>query len=266
MTNPNMALSDSATILRRDLRHAVSFPATTLSGLLVPVLFLLLFDGVFGRTLRGGLGATITGGYVQFVVPGVLVMAAASVAEATALHVNTDMSGGIIARFRTMAIWRPAVLVGQVSGSVIRTLLTGAAVCAVGIGLGFAPHTTALGWLAAAGLFALLGLALSWLTTAFGLLAKTPSGANSLSLILLLLPFISSAFVPTARMPAGVREFAEYQPFSSIIDTLRGLLVGGPIGGHAVAAVAWCGGIAIVGFWWSTRLYERRPAAEAAAG
>jgi ABC-2 type transport system permease protein len=139
-------------------------------------------------------------------------------------------------------------------------------VCAIGVGLGFAPHATVIGWFAAAGLFALLGLALSWLNTAFGLLAKTPSGANSLSLILLFLPFISSAFVPTARMPVGVREFAEYQPFSSIIDTLRGLLLGGPIGGHAVAAVAWCVGIATVGFCWSARLYEHRPAAEAAAG
>jgi ABC-2 type transport system permease protein len=191
-------------------------------------------------------------------------MAAASVAEATALHVNTDMGGGIIARFRTMAIWRPAVLVGQVAGSVIRTVLTGAAVCAVGVGLGFTVHASILGWVAAAGLFALLGLALSWLTVAFGLIAKTPSGANSLSLIPLLLPFVSSAFVPTDRMPAGVRQFAQYQPFTPIIDSLRGLLVGGPVAGHVPAAVGWCVAIAAVGFWWSARLYDRRPTAATA--
>lgn len=251
---------DSATMLRRDVRHTVRFPMTTISGFMVPALMLLLFDGVFGHTLRAGLAGTVVGGgYVDYVVPGVLVMAAGGVAEATALNINTDVGSGIVARFRTMAIWRPAVLTGQVAGSLIRTLLTGAAVLAVGVGLGFAPNATILDWLGAAGLFLLLGLALSWLTICFGLLAKTPAGANSLSLIPLFLPFVSSAFVPTDTMPAGVRAFAEYQPFTPIIDTLRGLLIGGATGGHALAAVAWCVGIVIVGFWWAMRLYNRPP-------
>lgn len=261
MTAPTLALSHSVTMLRRDLRHALRFPMLVMSGLLVPVLMLLLFDGVFGHTLQAGLGSPLHGSYIDFVLPGVLVMAAAGVAEATALSVNMDMGAGIITRFRTMAIWRPSVLVGPVGGSVVRTVLTAAVVCAVGIGLGFGTTATPLEWLAAVGLIALLGLALSWLTTAFGLLAKTPAGANSLSLIPLFLPFISSAFVPTASMPAGVRAFAEYQPFTPIIDTLRGLLLGGPIGNNAVQAVIWCAAIAAIGFWWSTRLYERGPAA-----
>jgi ABC-2 type transport system permease protein len=146
-------------------------------------------------------------------------------------------------------------------GSVVRTLITGAAVCAVAVALGFAPHASALDWLAAAGIFLLLGLALSWLTIAFGLLAKTPAGANSLSLIPLCLPFVSSAFVPTDTMPVGVRAFAEYQPFTSIIDTLRGLLTGGPIGSHGIVALAWCVAIAILGFVWAVKLYNREPVA-----
>jgi ABC-2 type transport system permease protein len=259
MTLLTMAISDSSTMLRRDLRHARRFPMVTLSGFLTPVLMLLLFDGVFGHTLRAGLGASFDRSYVDYVVPGVLVMAAAGVAEATALTVNTDMGTGIIARFRTMAIWRPAVLVGQVAGSVLRAVATGAAVCAVGIGLGFAPRATALAWLAAIGLFSLLAVALSWLTTAFGLVAKTPAGANSLSLIPLFLPFLSSAFVPPTQMPAGVRAFAEYQPFTPVIDTLRGLLARGPVGDHGLVAVAWCAGIGVVGSAWAAHLYDRRP-------
>lgn len=257
MTAPSLALADTTTMLRRDVRHAVRFPMVTISGLLVPVLFLLLFDGVFGHTLRAGLGSAVSGGYINYVLPGILVMAAASVAESTALGVNADMGEGIIARFRTMAIWRPSVLAGPVTGSVVRTLITGAAVCFFALVLGFSPNATALGWLAAIGLFALLGMALSWLTVAFGLLAKTPAGANSLSLILLVLPFVSSAFVPTAAMPAGVRAFAEYQPFTSIIDTFRSLLTRTPMGNHGIVAVAWCAGIAVVGFLWAVKLYNR---------
>jgi ABC-2 type transport system permease protein len=257
MTSPTLILADTATMLRRDVRHAVRFPMLTISGLIMPVLFLLLFDGVFGHTLRAGLGSTVSGGYINYVLPGILVMTAASVAEATALGVNADMGEGIIARFRTMAIWRPSVLAGQVVGSVVRTLITGAAVCLFALVLGLSTSVSALDWLAAIGLFVLLSLALSWLTVAFGLLAKTPSGANSLSLILVVLPFLSSAFVPTASMPPGVRAFAEYQPFTPIIDTLRGLLTGTPIGQHGLVAIAWCVGIGVLGFLWAVKLYNR---------
>ena len=192
MTSPTVAFADTSTMLRRDVLHAVRFPMLTISGLLMPVLFLLLFDGVFGHTLRAGLASAVSGGYINYVLPGILVMTAASVAEATGLGINADMGEGIIARFRTMAIWRPSVLTGQVAGSAIRTVITGALVCLFALMLGFAPHATALGWLGATGLFVLLGVALSWLTAAFGLLAKTPSGANSLALILVVLPFLSS--------------------------------------------------------------------------
>jgi ABC-2 type transport system permease protein len=223
---------------------------------------LLLFDGVFGRALRAGLGGSLgRGGYVAYVVPGVLVMAAGGVAEATAISVNTDMSKGIIARFRTMAIWRPSVLAGQVAGSMVRTAATGAAVLAVGVALGFPTRAPVLAWLGAAALFVLLGCALSWLTVAFGLLASTPEGANSLALIPLFLPFLSSAFIPPGAMPAGVRAFAVDQPFTSVIDTLRALLTGGPAGHHAVAAILWCAGIGAAGYLAAIRLYNRGPQA-----
>src|ERR1700735_2767481 len=163
MTAPSLALADTATMLRRDVRHAVRFPIVPTARLLVPVLFLLLFDGVYGHTLRAGLGSAVSGGYINYVLPGILVMAAASVAESTALGVNADMGEGIIARFRTMAIWRPSGLAGPVARSVVRTLVTGAAVCLFALALGFSPNATALGWLAAIGLFAFLGMALSWL-------------------------------------------------------------------------------------------------------
>jgi ABC-2 type transport system permease protein len=249
-------------MLRRDLRHALRFPMMALSGFMVPVLILLLFDGVLGRSLRAGLYPTIGhGNYLAYLVPGVLVMAAGGVAEATAISVNTDMTKGIIGRFRTMAIWRPAVLAGHVSGGLVRTVITGAAVLGVGVALGFPTAASVAGWSAAVGVLALLGLALSWLTVAFGLLAKTPEGANSLALVPLFLPFVSSAFVPPANMPAGVRTFAADQPFTPVIDTLRALLSGGPVGDHAATAVAWCAGIAVVGYVWSVRLYNRGPRA-----
>jgi ABC-2 type transport system permease protein len=250
---------DTLTMLRRDLLHARRYPAMTLSGFMVPVLVLLLFNGVLGHALAAGLGRGLAGrGYLAYLTPGVLVMAAGGVAEATAIAANTDMTEGIVARFRTMAIWAPSVLAGRVAGSVLRTALTGGAVLAVAVGLGFPLGASWLGWLGAIGMFLLLGLALSWLTVAFGLFAKSPEGANSLSLVPLFLPFVSSAFVTPAAMPAGVRGFAANQPFTPIIDTLRALLAGGPVGDHGWVAAAWCVGLAALGFGSAMRLYRRQ--------
>jgi ABC-2 type transport system permease protein len=260
MSTLSYAFTDSATMFRRDLRHSLRYPMTTVSGLMVPVIVLLLFDGVFGHTLRAGLGTTASaGGYINYLTPGILLMAAGGTAEATAININTDIGEGIIDRFRTMPIWRPSVLAGQVAGSVARTIATGALVAGVAVGIGFRPTASLLEWVAAAGLFTLVGIALTWLTVAFGLVAKTPAGANSLSLIPLFLPFVSSAFVPAGSMPAGVRLFAANEPFTPVIDTLRRLLTGGAVGNHAVLAVAWCCGIAVAGYLWSVALYNRNP-------
>jgi ABC-2 type transport system permease protein len=217
---------------------------------------------VFGNTLRAGLGtATPAGGhYIDYLAPGILVMTSCASAEMTAVSVNTDMTGGIIARFRTMAIARTSVLTGAVAGGSIRALVSGVLVIAMAFALGFSPTATAVEWIAAAGVFAMITFALTWITVAFGLLAKTPAGANSLSLIIVVLPFLSSAFVPTGSMPAGVRWFAQHQPFTPVIETLRGLLLGTPIGSSAVEAAAWCAGLALIGYLWSRRLFNRDPA------
>jgi ABC-2 type transport system permease protein len=261
MTALAYSVRDSATMLRRDLRHSLRFPLLTISGLTMPILFLLLFDGVFGNTLRAGLGtaAPAGGSYVDYLAPGILVMTACAAAEATAINVSTDMTEGIIARFRTMAISRTSVLTGQVLGSFLRTMISGALVLAVAFGLGYRPHADAAEWAGAIGVFALLTIAVTWLTVAIGLSAKTPAGANSLSLIVVILPFVSSAYVPTDSMPAGVRWFAENQPFTPVIQTLRGLLTGAPSGNEAVLAVAWCILVAAAGWLWARSRYERPP-------
>ena len=263
MTTLTYAVRDSATMLRRDIRHAVRYPMVSLSGVTVPVLFLLLFAGVFGRTLRAGLSAVVPpgGGYIDYLTPGILLMTACSTAEITAVNVSTDMTEGIIARFRTMAIARASVLTGQVLGGLIRAMISAVLVVAVALALGFRPTATAIEWVAATALFALLAVAVTWLTVSFGLLAKTPAGANSLSLLVVVAPFISSAFVPTATMPAGVAWFARSQPFTPIIQTLRGLLTGTPIGNDAVLAVAWCAAIRVLGYLWARSLYNRNRAA-----
>lgn len=256
-------LRDS-TMLRREFRHAQRYPALMISGIAVPVLFLLLFDGVWGGTLSAGLG-TAHGGYVDYVLPGILAMTAASTAEGTALSVCTDMSTGIITRFRTMAITRTSVLTGQVLGSLVRAVVSAALVVGVAYALGFRSFAGPGGWLAAAGVFAMLALALTWLTVAFGLLARTPAGANSMALIIVVLPFISSAFVPTEHMPAGVAWVAQNQPFTPVIDTLRAVLSGATVGESAIVAVVWCAGLAVVGFLWSRALYNRLPSRQPAA-
>jgi ABC-2 type transport system permease protein len=262
MSTLSYAVRDSTTMLRRNVRHSLRYPAMTVSGMVVPIFFLVMFVGVFGNTIRAGLtGASIPGRhYVDYLAPGIFLMTAGASAEATALGICTDMKEGIIARFRTMAITRTSVLTGQVLGAFIRTMISGALVVAVGLAVGFRPTATPVEWLAAAGMFAGLTLALTWLAVAFGLFAKTPEGANSLALIMVVLPFVSSAFVPTGSMPAGVRWFAHNQPFTPVTDTLRGLLTGTPIGHSAILAAAWCAGIAALGYLWARRRYDRNPA------
>ena len=262
MSSVSLAARDSATMLRRDVRHSLHAPAMTISGMSVPIIFMLLFAGVFGHALSAGLGTSPGTRYIDFLAPGILVMTAGFAAEGTAINVNTDMTEGIIARFRTMAISRSSVLTGQVTGSLIRTMITAAVVVGVALLLGFRPTAGPVEWIAAAGMFALLAVALTWLTVAFGLLANNPAGANSLALIPAILPFVSSAFIPTASMSGGVRWFAQNEPFTPIIDTMRGLLTGTGIGNSAVIAVAWCAGLTLVGYLWARALYNRRrPAA-----
>jgi ABC-2 type transport system permease protein len=176
--------------------------------------------------------------------------------------VAMDMTGGIIDRFRTMAIARSSVLTGHVLGSLIQILAAVAIFIGVAFGLGFHSSAGSLQWLAAIGILALFALALIWLAVALGLAAKSVETASNTPMILFLLLFLSSGFVRTSTMPTGLRQFAEYQPFSPVADTVRGLLSGGAVGGHAIAAIAWSIGIAVVSYVWAIRLYNRRRAAE----
>jgi ABC-2 type transport system permease protein len=257
MTTLSLSARDATTMLRRDIRHALRYPLMTVSSFAMQVFFLLLFAGVFGKTLRAGIGG---GHYIDYLAPAMILMTACSTAEATAVNVSTDLAEGIITRFRTMAINQASVLTGQVLGGLLRSVVSAALLVGVALALGFRPTASPAAWVAAAAVFALVTLGLTWLTVSFGLLAKTPAGANSLSLLVVVLPFVSSAFVPTSTMPSGVRWFATNQPFTPVIGTLRGLLSGGPVGHDTLLAVVWGAGIAAAGFVWARRLYTRTPA------
>jgi ABC-2 type transport system permease protein len=261
MTTLSYTLTDSTTMLRRNLKHAVRYPVLTLMVGGIPVVLLLLFVFVFGGTLGAGLGG-VSGGraeYVEFLTPGILVLAIASAAQGTAIAVAMDMNEGIIARFRTMSIARASVLTGHVVGAVVQTVIGLVFVVVVALLVGFRPNATVVEWLATTGLLVLVSFALSWLSVAMGLAAKSVEGASNLPMPLILLPFFGSGFVPTETMPAGLRWFAEYQPFTPIIDTLRGLLTGSAIGSSAVLAVGWCIAIALVGYLWAKKLFNRDP-------
>jgi ABC-2 type transport system permease protein len=255
MTTMAYTVQDSATMTRRSLRHVLRYPVTLVVSVAVPVLLLLLFVGVFGA-LKSSLGAG-HGSYIDYVMPGIIVMTAAYGGSVTAQSVNRDSTEGIIARFRTMAISPVSVLNGYVVSALARTLVSAALVIGIAIGLGFRPTADAGRWLAAAGVIVLLVLALTWLAVPFGVAAKTAEGLTGFILIVQLLPFISSAFVPPELMSGFVRWFAEHEPFTPVIDTIRGLLIGGPIGSSALAAILWCAGLALVGYLWSRVLLRR---------
>jgi ABC-2 type transport system permease protein len=257
---------DSATMLRRNLRRLLRYPSMTVLLVGMPIVFLLLFVYVFGGQLSNGLGEGLSGGhggragYLNYVTPGILLMTVAAAVQGTAIVVAMDMTSGITDRFRTMAIARAAVLTGHVLASLIQTLVGIAIVLVVALALGFRPTADPLSWLAAIGVLALFGLALTWLATALGLAAKSVETASNTPMFLTLLPFLGSGFVPTSSMPTGLRQFADYQPFTPVTETVRGLLTGTSIGGHAFAAIAWSLAIAVASYLWAVHLYtHRRP-------
>jgi ABC-2 type transport system permease protein len=264
MSTLSYAAADSATMLRRNLKHMLRYASMTLMLIGMPVVFLLLFVYVFGGTLGSGLGGA-TGGraaYIEYVTPGILLMAVASAAQGTAISVAMDMTEGIIARFRIMAISRASVLTGHVLANVVQTMLSLAIVVGVAVAIGFRSDASPMEWLAAAGVLAVITIAITWLTVALGMVSKTVEAASNLPMPLVFLPFLGSGFVPTDSMPTGLRWFAEYQPFTPMIETVRGLLLGTPIGNSAMIAVAWCAGITLVGYLWALKLYNRDPEAK----
>uniref|UniRef100_A0AAU2JT79 Transport permease protein n=1 Tax=Streptomyces sp. NBC_00049 TaxID=2903617 RepID=A0AAU2JT79_9ACTN len=247
------ALTDTATLLRRNLRHTLRYPSMTLGSVFGPVIMLLLFVGVLGRTLGAGLaaGGGQAGGYIAYIAPGIIITAVASGSMATAVAVCVDMTEGIVDRFRTMPIARVSILSAHVINSMITTVASTASVIAVAVLLGFRPTAGPAAWAGAAGLLLLLTFALTWLAVAIGLVSATPEAASNSPLLIVFLPFVGSAFAPAGSMPAGIRQFAEYQPFTPVIETVRGLLMGTPVGHNGVIAIAWCVVIALTGYFWA---------------
>jgi ABC-2 type transport system permease protein len=251
-------LRDSATMLRRNLKHMLRYPSMTVMLVGMPVVFLLLFVYVFGGTLGAGLGgASGRAEYANYVAPAIILMTVTATVQGTAISVAMDMTEGIIARFRTMHIARVSVLTGHVVGSVIQAMVSLAIVIGVALLVGFRPAAGLGGWLATAGFLVVVTFALVWLCVALGQVSKSVETASNLPMPLILLPFLSSGFVPTDSMPAGLRWFAEHQPFTPIIETLRGLLMGTPIGNNAWISLAWCAVIALGGYLWSKNLFNR---------
>jgi ABC-2 type transport system permease protein len=253
------ALRDTTTMLRRNLKHMVRYPSLTLQLVGMPIFFMLLFVFVFGGTMGDGLGGGSggRGAYLEYVVPGIMLMTLAAGSAGTAISVAMDMTEGIVARFRTMAITRSSVLTGHVLGDVIQAMLKLTVVIGTAVLLGFRPNATAVEWLALVGVVALIALALTWLSVPLGMVTNNVESASNLPTPLVFLPFLGSGFVPTESMPTGLRWFAEYQPFTAFIETVRGLLVGTPIGNSAMLTIAWCAGMMLVGYFWARKLYER---------
>jgi ABC-2 type transport system permease protein len=245
-------------MLRRNLKRMLRYPSMTVLLVGMPVVFLLLFVYVFGGTMGAGLGGG--GGradYVNYVVPAILLMTVTSVVQGTAISIAMDMTEGIVARFRTMHIARVSVLTGHVVGSVIQAMIGLSAVTGVALLVGFRPEADLAGWLLTAGFLAVVTFAFVWLAVALGLVSKTVEAASNAPMPLILLPFLSSGFVPTDSMPAGLAWVAEHQPFTPVIETLRGLLMGTPVGNDGWIALGWCAVIALGGYLWSKKLYNR---------
>ncbi|KUN76248.1 ABC transporter permease, partial [Streptomyces griseoruber] len=232
----------------------------TLNLLLTPIMLLLLFVYVFGDVMSAGIGGSDRSEYIAYLVPGILMMTIGGTVIGTAVSVATDMNEGIVARFRTMAIHRGSVLVGHVVGSVLQCIAGVLLVGAVAVAIGFrSTDATALEWLAAFGLIALFALALTWIAVGMGMASPNAEAAGNSAQPLILLPLVSSAFIPPDTMPGWFRPIAEYQPFTPAIETLRGLLLGTGIGDNGWIAVAWCLGLAVLGYFWSASKFDADP-------
>ncbi|MEU0812594.1 ABC transporter permease [Streptomyces sp. NPDC005970] len=262
MSSLSLAARDSTTMLRRNLLHAWRYPSGTLNLLLTPIMMLLLFVYIFGDAMSAGIGGGIAdrSEYIAYVVPGILLMTIGSTVIGAAVSVSIDMTEGIIARFRTIAIHRGSILIGHVVGSVFQSIASVILVGAVAVAIGFrSTDATALEWLAAFGLLTLFALALTWIAVGMGMASPNAEAASNMAMPLILLPLISSAFTPIDAMPDWFRPIAEYQPFTPTIETLRGLLLGTDIGHNGWIAVAWSIGLAALGYRWSTTSFKRDP-------
>ncbi|MCX5443391.1 ABC transporter permease [Streptomyces sp. NBC_00056] len=262
MSSLSLAVRDSTTMLRRNLLHARRYPSLTLNLLLTPIMLLLLFVYIFGDVMSTGIGGhdADRSVYIAYIVPGLLLMTIGSTTIGTAVSVSNDMTEGIIARFRTMAIHRGSVLIGHVIGSVLQCIASVILVGAVAVAIGFrSTDATALEWLAAFGLLVLFATALTWIAVGMGLISPNAEAASNNAMPLILLPLLSSAFIPTDTMPGWFRPIAEYQPFTPAIETLRGLLLGTEIGINCWLTIAWSLGLTVLGYYWSKAKFNNDP-------
>ncbi len=244
--------TDAVIMLRRNFKHTLRNPVTIFNAVLLPVVIMLMFVYMLGNAFSVGVK------YIDYATPGMILLAICYGLGATGTAVNDDMRKGIINRFRVMDVSRGAVLTGHVVVTMARSLISIAAIIGVAFALDFRPSASLLDWLAVIGIVAATCLATSWLTVALGLAAKTPESAGLATVPLIMLPFFSSAIVPAAKMGQGIRQFAEYQPFTPIIESLRGLLAGSPSAGYTMAALGWCAGIGIVGYVWAIASFRKR--------
>jgi ABC-2 type transport system permease protein len=249
------ALKDTWTMAKRSLRHILRSPDTIITVVITPIAMLLLFVYVFGGALGTQTGSV---DYVSFITPGIIIMTVVSGIAYAAFRLSNDIQKGIINRFRTMPVAPSSILSGQAASSTLSNLFSSLLVLAVAFVIGFRPHAGLTEWLVFAGLITLFTLATTWMAIFFGLLAKTAEGAGSFSYILILLIFISPSFVPTESMTSVLRGFAENQPLTPVIETMRSLLVSGTAGDKAWIAMAWCLGILGIFYVASLRLYRNR--------
>jgi ABC-2 type transport system permease protein len=245
-------MSDAATMATRCLRLSLRQVDALMTSLILPVMLMLMFVYLFGGAIQTG------GQYVTYVVPGVILLCAGFGSATTAVSVSHDMASGIIDRLRSMDVGAPALLGGHVTASVVRNAASTTLVLAVARLIGFRPHADALAWLAVAGILLAFVLAISWLSAAIGLLVKSPEAANAVAFIFMFLPYASSAFVPVDTMPSWLRGFAQHQPVTPVIETLRGLLLDTPVGANPATALAWCSAILLGSIALSGLLFVRR--------
>jgi ABC-2 type transport system permease protein len=234
-------MTDALTFTGRSVRHNIRSVDALVAAIFLPVAILLLFAYVFGGAIQTG------GRYVDYVVPGVILLCAGFGSATTAVAVCQDMTTGAIDRFRSLPIAASAVLTGHVVASVMRNIVSTTLVFGVALAIGFDPAAGVADWLGVLALLLLFMVAISWLAAAFGLLARDPEAAGAFTVIVMFLPYVSSAFVPTDTMPGVLHTIADVQPVTPIVETLRGLMMGTPVGSDALVAVVWCAGLATVG-------------------
>ena len=254
MTTLTYAATDSAAMVGRSVKHTVRNLESLLMSVILPVVLMLMFVYVFGGAIDP------SGDYANYVLPGIVLLCTGYGAASTAVDVTRDMTEGVVDRFRSMPILSSAVLTGHVVASVARNALATVLVIGVAFLTGFRPDADMVEWLTVGGLLLLWVLALSWVAVCFGLIARTVEGANGFTFLVLFLPYLSSAFVPVETMKAGLRAVAANQPVTPITETLRGLLLGTPIGSHGWQAVLWCGALLIGAYAAASVLFRRRTA------